>query len=738
MACQMIHSWKFNELVGAFLDLAIAYLLLCAAAVAYFTSKFVGLFGFSLPCPCDGFFGTPRKSNCFQRQFADGPCEKISSVLWSVRSKFPFDVIWDEDPNFHSKLKSLNEANGSFAFEGEASCSSFSVAENEQSVEYGVGNLAAGKEQSFDLKAKKVAGRRPRLRRRRRGGSVDYGNSSSVSSYNMFQSAAEDNPTSPSSISKMGNEVTEVFVNSDGIEAHTDMSSPESVSRVGFNEHVDETKSVEKDGSLVEDSGSNAGEKLGFDSNETTTFRVLEQALEEEHAARAALYLELEKERSAAATAADEAMAMIMRLQEEKASIEMEAMQYQRMIEEKFAYDAEEMNILTEILIRREREKHFLENEVEQYRQMVFGDDQVDSSEDQVLKRASESITDKPKLELEHSSPYYAVPSTEIKDYSPTFGKELPILDLDEDSDSLKQVDMHLHPSIESHSHFSSSSDKFSHEFQEKEIVSMDEKPSSQGKELQKLEVYQQRSLSPSPGGLSFRKSTSPPYKQELNLDASTSIREGLASKTSGTGNENRNPIPSNNDKRDKQGNDQDEGSRDPCSTVLNTESSVLDVHVIDDKCHLSNAEKSERDLPTTIGLKNQRKIQRVSSDTSNVFITMDCPRGRSLPSDMRRYSMSAIDYERYKIDNEVERLGERLRIVQEGREKLNFSVGHRDRERIQLQLLEDIASHLREIRQLTEPGKAEGQVAMLPPLSKVMSKKRRWRTLPLQVHTSS
>lgn len=506
----------------------------------------------------------------------------------------------------------------------------------------------------------------------------------------------------------------------DGIEARTDMSSPESVSRVGFNEHVDETKSVEKDGSLVEDSGSNAGEKLGFDSNETTTFRVLEQALEEEHAARAALYLELEKERSAAATAADEAMAMIMRLQEEKASIEMEAMQYQRMIEEKFAYDAEEMNILTEILIRREREKHFLENEVEQYRQMFFGDDQADSSEDQVLKRASESITDKPKLELEHSSPYYAVPSTEIKDYSLTFGKELPILDLDEDSDSLKQVDMHLHPSIESHSHFSSSSDKFSHEFQEKEIVSMDEKPSSQGKELQKLEVYQQRSLSPSPGGLSFRKSTSPPYKQELNLDASTSIREGLASKTSGTGNENRNPIPSNNDKRDKQGNDQDEGSRDPCSTVLNTETSVLDVHVIDDKCHLSNAEKSEHDLPTTIGLKNQRKIQRVSSDTSNVFITMDCPRGRSLPSDMRRYSMSAIDYERYKIDNEVERLGERLRIVQEGREKLNFSVGHRDRERIQLQLLEDIASHLREIRQLTEPGKAEGQAAMLPPLSKV------------------
>ncbi|KAL6975185.1 hypothetical protein U1Q18_023980 [Sarracenia purpurea var. burkii] len=66
-------------------------------------------------------------------------------------------------------------------------------------------------------------------------------------------------------------------------------------------------------------------------------------ALEEEHVALAAIYLDLE-ERSAATTAADEAMAMILRLQEEEASIEMEARQYQRIIEEKFAYDAEEMS----------------------------------------------------------------------------------------------------------------------------------------------------------------------------------------------------------------------------------------------------------------------------------------------------------------------------------------------------------------------------------------------------------
>lgn len=99
---------------------------------------------------------------------------------------------------------------------------------------------------------------------------------------------------------------------------------------------------------------------------------ILEQVLAEERAARAALALELEKERNAAASAADEALSMILRLQEEKASIEMEARQYQRMVEEKSAFDAEEMVILKEILLRREKEKHFLEKEVDTYRQMFL------------------------------------------------------------------------------------------------------------------------------------------------------------------------------------------------------------------------------------------------------------------------------------------------------------------------------------------------------------------------------
>jgi len=105
---------------------------------------------------------------------------------------------------------------------------------------------------------------------------------------------------------------------------------------------------------------------------------------------------------------------------------------------------------------------------------------------------------------------------------------------------------------------------------------------------------------------------------------------------------------------------------------------------------------------------------------------------------DLRRNSMSSIDYERLKIDNEVEMLHERLRIVQEGREKLKFSLGNKERENFQLQLLEDIASQLREIRRLTEPGKAIRQASLPPPSSKILSQKRHWRSASLGLRGST
>ncbi|KAL8098007.1 hypothetical protein AgCh_030947 [Apium graveolens] len=58
------------------------------------------------------------------------------------------------------------------------------------------------------------------------------------------------------------------------------------------------------------------------------------------------LYMELEEERSASAEAANNAMAMITRLQAEKAAMQMEALHYQRMINEQAEYDQEALKVM--------------------------------------------------------------------------------------------------------------------------------------------------------------------------------------------------------------------------------------------------------------------------------------------------------------------------------------------------------------------------------------------------------
>lgn len=77
---------------------------------------------------------------------------------------------------------------------------------------------------------------------------------------------------------------------------------------------------------------------------------------------------ELEEERSASAIAANQAMAMITRLQEEKASLHMEALQYLRMMEEQAEYDMEALERANDQLAEREKELQDLEEELFVYR----------------------------------------------------------------------------------------------------------------------------------------------------------------------------------------------------------------------------------------------------------------------------------------------------------------------------------------------------------------------------------
>uniref|UniRef100_A0A2P2KGE1 Myosin-binding protein 7 n=1 Tax=Rhizophora mucronata TaxID=61149 RepID=A0A2P2KGE1_RHIMU len=87
------------------------------------------------------------------------------------------------------------------------------------------------------------------------------------------------------------------------------------------------------------------------------------------------LYSELEEERNASSSAANEAMSMIIRLQREKAEIQMEARQFKRFAEEKMAHDQQEILALEDMLYKREQVIQSLTCEVQAYkhRMLSFG-----------------------------------------------------------------------------------------------------------------------------------------------------------------------------------------------------------------------------------------------------------------------------------------------------------------------------------------------------------------------------
>ncbi|OVA14683.1 Zein-binding domain [Macleaya cordata] len=94
----------------------------------------------------------------------------------------------------------------------------------------------------------------------------------------------------------------------------------------------------------------------------------LKRQVEYDRKSMNALYKELEEERNASAIAANQAMAMITRLQEEKATLHMEALQYLRMMEEQSEYDVEALQKTNDLLSVREKEIQDLEAELEVYK----------------------------------------------------------------------------------------------------------------------------------------------------------------------------------------------------------------------------------------------------------------------------------------------------------------------------------------------------------------------------------
>ncbi|XP_019178090.1 PREDICTED: uncharacterized protein LOC109173234 [Ipomoea nil] len=80
------------------------------------------------------------------------------------------------------------------------------------------------------------------------------------------------------------------------------------------------------------------------------------------------LYGELDVEREASASAASEALSMILRLQGEKATVQMEAEQYKRLAEEKMCHAEEALAIFEDLIFQKEMEIAALDYQVQSYK----------------------------------------------------------------------------------------------------------------------------------------------------------------------------------------------------------------------------------------------------------------------------------------------------------------------------------------------------------------------------------
>ncbi|TYH26949.1 hypothetical protein ES288_A02G030100v1 [Gossypium darwinii] len=686
MACNVMNSWTFTGIVGAFLDLFIAYLYLCGSTLAYLASRFLGLFGLSLPCPCNGLFGYLEKKNRFQAMLVHDPCLKISPVQYAIMKRLPFDAIWnnfyddgeddDDDEQRDSQLNSDYWQDGKVEMEGEASSSSCNGKKN--TFVGGGLKLVLGDARElivflvekfhllrmihwFPLRHQlvsillllllnlaKMLPKRVRL----------WFIPKVMIFYETFLW-----------FFYYVNVTSNVFIVLyflDGKETAKDIGGPKQNfqgSQMDYDSFAENKSVDEKEIAMVIKRSASVQD---FDGG-----RVLGQALDAEHAACAALYIELEKERSAAATAADEAMAMILRLQEEKAAIEMEAKQYRRMIEAKFTYDAEEMNILKEILLRREKEKYFLEKETESYKQILYGKEQLDA--DMYDTAATE--------EQEMSSEWELLQVQQVNELFREKDKTKVNTDFVEGIavTELNKAASFLSSSIENNdAHMFRSDDEINTMVEDK-------------KQCNETNPNQHSALKTTEAKMIF------PYINEKV----EKLGKGLHRSDSGSG------------------------------------FHVLDVHVINNASNEKNKEGEKIIEKKLIGVSSNSP--KACDNQTPGWVEIESGRkGNSLerseglppihpsqPKYLHRKSKSAFDYERLKIDNEVGWLRERLKIVQLGREKLNFPAGQKGREQVELQIMEDIATQLRDRQQLTESGKALPQAPLPPPSSKVMSKKR-------------
>ncbi|URD92515.1 hypothetical protein MUK42_01947 [Musa troglodytarum] len=738
-ACGAIRNWTLPSLVGAYLDLALAYLFLCGAFLTFLASKFLALFGLSLPCSCRD----------------DYLVRKIDGVHVAVRGMFSFDsacrhcrrrcCCYDDDDavkdcGFGAATPGVPDIGGGGG-QQEESCGSVSKrsASNRLKLPDGAesGNYF-GRDQMDVVNGIEIlrAETPPAVhRRQRRRKSMIVRRMSPPASlspplqFGWETGGAADSPFS----CKVQRRGFEDIPSSDRILGSSCIMAGNHISSA-------ETK-------FTEDTSCGLKQVCGSKESESIVIRDLKEVLDQEHSALAAVYLELEKERSAAATAADEAMAMILRLQEEKASIEMEARQFQRMVVEKSVYDEEEMEILKEIILQREREKHVLEKEVEAYRAMMFNGGDVQQPLENYLIDVAQPMGENHCPSF--SSSYN--PELVLKEIHKSIEKKEKLKDKMKFFDDCGHLDAKKQNSTSHFDRMPVSVSVAENAGQKHTLEKLHPKMPDIGKECN----VQDKSMVTMEGFTSSMQKERSGYEKLIKLD-----------KLEGTGSHE---LTSHANDEDTERNRKIKtevpigdlclrhGQRTSKTTAesfqFETDASILDVHVINDKTDLDGNENVEQmdfsqkgctsstfheynatnkpsitnvlDDPSTPDSDTgwtsvELNVHRSHSDNTKTEHSMDSSQQRASWFHSRRRSTSAVDNERFKIKNEVEVLRKRLKLIQQGRKKLNLSVEQREKEANNLQLLDEISCQLQEIRKAAGPGTSTCQSSLPPSSSKV------------------
>ncbi|CAL0331457.1 unnamed protein product [Lupinus luteus] len=133
-------------------------------------------------------------------------------------------------------------------------------------------------------------------------------------------------------------------------------------------------------------------EREVVDEDEVFDVMTLRKLVKAERQKADAAFAELEKERTAAASSADEAMAMILRLQREKSSAEIQANQFHRMAEQKLDYDQEVIESLEWTITQHESQRSYLEEQIGIYREELkihLSDDEINQLEFDISRDGS-------------------------------------------------------------------------------------------------------------------------------------------------------------------------------------------------------------------------------------------------------------------------------------------------------------------------------------------------------------